>query len=158
MITNRITFTLLLWFLAVSAWSQNSRPVYAIYGIKERGQAGTVTIINIALLTSGKSTDCHQQIESFEADLQRGNRTGVVELVESQCVFVLPAPFEKMILSSSLPDAYVLKQSGNNGVSIFTAWYGLSRTDSLGMCKRLVDTMRGTLTPARANISCLPPE
>jgi hypothetical protein len=123
---------LLLYPLGVVAQTT----VYAAYGMEVTNERGVFKNVNVGLLPSGKISDCRNQIDV--------------------CVFSLPANLQPMVNGKRLPDAYVLKQSGN-WAPIYSAWYGLPSNDSKEICARLISGMRQNLTAEQADIKCLPP-
>jgi hypothetical protein len=131
-------------------------PVYAIYGVELQGEHGIVKTINVGTLPSGILSDCKNQINVYEAAIHRTNQNGAARIIPSSCAYVLPADLQPLLRSEKLPDAYVLKQSGN-WAPIYTAWYGLSTAKSSEMCAQLIGGMRRVLTADRVDIQCFAP-
>jgi len=153
MLSSRHLFVASALFVSLGAAAQTA--LYAIYGTKATGFAGTVTSINVGVLPSGKREECERHIAVFEAAFRRSKLPSSVELIPSQCASVVPASLLPMVIGLRLPDAYVVKQSGN-WAPVFTAWYGLSTIDPT-MCSRLVEAMRSKLNPKEVEVGCLPP-
>jgi hypothetical protein len=64
---------------------------------------------------------------------------------------MLPKDLQPMLRNEKLPDAYVLKQSGN-WAPIYTAWYGLPTANPAEMCTQLINGMRKKLTADKADL------
>jgi hypothetical protein len=142
---------LLLYPLGVVAQTT----VYAAYGMEVTNERGVFKNVNVGLLPSGKISDCRNQIDVYERAVRR-TAAKPIKLLRSECVFSLPANLQPMVNGKRLPDAYVLKQSGN-WAPIYSAWYGLPSNDSKEICARLISGMRQNLTAEQADIKCLPP-
>ena len=151
----RIALAVLTATAALPASAQG--PIYAIYGTKAVGPAGTVTSVNVGILPSGKQADCMRQIENFESAVRRTRTTAGPELIASRCAVSVPKELKPMVDRQVLPDAFVVKQSGD-WAPIYTAWYGLLGSDPVAMCNRLVSGMRATLKPGQVDVECFPPK
>lgn len=131
-------------------------PIYAIYGVERTGSDGIVRTLNVGTLPSGVISDCQNQINVFEAGVRRVHQNANVKLIPSSCAYLLPEHLQPMLNDQKLPNAYVLKQSGN-WAPIYTAWYGLPTAEPAEVCAQLIGGMRKTLTADKADIKCLTP-
>lgn len=140
--------------LSIEAFAQV--PIYAIYGVERPGERGMVKTLNVGTLPSGVISDCQNQIDVFEASVRRVSQNGTIKLIPSSCMYMLPPDLQPMIRGEKLPDAYVLKQSGN-WAPIYTAWYGLPINKPAELCAQLIAGMRKKLTTDKAEIECFTP-
>jgi hypothetical protein len=127
--------------------------MYAIYGVERQGENGIIKTLNVGALPSGILSECENQINVFEAAFHRTNQNGAVKLIPSSCAYMLPKDLQPMLRNEKLPDAYVLKQSGN-WAPIYTAWYGLPTANPAEMCTQLINGMRKKLTADKADLQC----
>lgn len=150
--STRFSAFLVILLCSIEAIAQT--PIYAVYGIEVTNERGTFKTVNVGLLPSGTTSACRNQIDVYERAVLRTSSR--MKLIRSECIFTLPVDLQPMVRDERLPDAYVLKQSGN-WAPLYSAWYGLPNRKPNEICAQLIAGMRKKLTAEQADVKCLPP-
>jgi hypothetical protein len=141
----------------LSAHAQLSKPIYAIYGVKNISRESSVTSVNVGVIPSGSMTECQRQIQVYETGARRRGLPSQLELIPSLCTTTLDPEFQVMVQGGRIDRAYVLITSNASWAPVFTAWYNLAPGDPNAICQKLIEGTRVTVSTAQADLTCLPP-